>query len=467
MALYQVGDDGQLHPIAFDGRKLQGAELNYPTHEKELLAIKNALQKWHHYVENGLPITIITDHDSLKYMNTVQNPSKRLARWVEEFQQYNLIIKYRPGKEATVPDALSRRPDYLNSMGWEREKEEEYIPYIRQFLSNKSFPPNLSQSIKEKVVKDIDDFVVENETLFRKIREGIQAPYVEFIFRANLMEKMHRQFGHLTFASLKNVMESRAWWPSMNRDLKEFVAACPNCQTHQRHRSNQEREQHQVVTDPYIQPFQRWGIDLIGRLPVTPSGNKWIITAVDYATGWPIAKAIPKATKEAIAEFIYQEIYMHFGAPQEIFTDGGSNLWAGVVQKYLEKIGTVHKGSSPYHPRTNGKVERLNGIIGGMLGKLLMGKPTVWWDLYLDQALFACRVRTNATTKTSPFYLVYGKQPHLFGDINKISPTDATPADHEERIKLLQSARTEAAIAPTNVLSKHQPARMNLSPHTI
>src|SRR5437667_4652721 len=108
MALYQQGEDGKLHPVAFDGRKLHGAELKYPTHEKELLAIKNALQKWHHYVENGLPITVITDHDSLKYMNTIQNPSKRMARWFDDFQQYTLNSQYVPGSQATVPDALSR-----------------------------------------------------------------------------------------------------------------------------------------------------------------------------------------------------------------------------------------------------------------------------------------------------------------------------------------------------------------------
>ena len=71
MALYQEGDDGKLHPIAFDDHKLQGAEIRYPTHEKELLAIKDALQKWYHYIENGLPVTIITDYDLLKYMKTV------------------------------------------------------------------------------------------------------------------------------------------------------------------------------------------------------------------------------------------------------------------------------------------------------------------------------------------------------------------------------------------------------------
>jgi len=447
MALYQEGDDGKMHPVAFDGRKLHGAELNYPTHEKELLAIKDALRKWHHYVENGLPITVITDHDSLKYMNTIQNPSKRIARWVEEFQQYNLIIKYRPGKQAVIPDALSRRPDFLNSMRLGREKEEEYIPYMLKFLTDQNLPEGITQAVKERIVGEVSSFTVKDEMLYRKIREGITAPYIEFVFRGDLMEKIHCQFGHLTFQSLKNVMESRAWWPSMDYDLRAFVSACPNCQTHQRHRSAQEREEHQVVSDPYIQPFQRWGIDLIGILPETPSGNKWIITAIDYATGWPIAKAVKSATKDVIADFIYDEIYMHFGAPQEIFTDGGKNLWAGVVQRYLKKIGTLHKGTSPYHPRTNGKVERLNGIIGSMLGKLLLGKPTLLWDLYLDQALFACRVRTNATTKTSPFYLVYGQQPHLFGDVNQALPNDATPEGHEKRIKLLQSARVEATIA--------------------
>jgi hypothetical protein len=91
---------------------------------------------------------------------------------------------------------------------------------------------------------------------------------------------------------------------------------------------------------------------------------------------------------------------MHYVAPQEIFTDAGKNLWVGVVQRYLEKIKTLHKGTSPYHPRTNGKVERLNGIVGTMLGKMLFNKPTKLWDLYLDQVVFAC---THSTMKTSPF----------------------------------------------------------------
>ena len=197
-------------------------------------------------------------------------------------------------------------------------------------------------------------------------------------------------------------------------------------------------------------------------------GNRWIITAIDYATGWPIAKAISKADEEAIADFIYNEIYMHYGAPQEIFTDGGKNLWGGVVQRYLDKIKTLHKGTSPYHPRTNGKVERLNGIIGTMLGKMLPNKPTKLWDLYLDQAVFACWIRTHSTMKTSPFYLVYGRHPHLLGDRNATLPVESESAPYEERLKLLQSARKEAVIATHERALKDKSVRDQLvKPHKL
>lgn len=76
----QIGPDGKLHPVAYDGRKLSGAELNYPIHEKELLAIKHGIRTWSHYLQNGTTTTVVTDHESLKYLNTTKTPSKRLTR---------------------------------------------------------------------------------------------------------------------------------------------------------------------------------------------------------------------------------------------------------------------------------------------------------------------------------------------------------------------------------------------------
>jgi len=444
--LLQYDDDKKLHPVAYQSRKLNDAEIRYPIHEKELLAIKHALGNWHNYVDNGQKITILTDHESLKYMNTIKRPSARLNRWVDEFQMYDLDIRYRPGVKAIVPDALSRRPDYLTAIA-ERERlnQIEYVEYMGEYLANGALPKN---EFDELIRAEATNFVLDNDgRVCRKLQHNITAPYLEWLFRGDFIQRMHNEYGHLSYRGMMNLVERRVWWPTMAKDAQAFIQSCPNCQIAQRQRPTQEREFAHVPTNQYVEPFQRWGIDLIGILPTTADGNRWILTAVDYATGWPLAKALPFATEEAIAEFIFHEIYMHYGAPQEIFTDGGKNLWGGAVQRYLAKIKTLHKGTSPYHPRTNGKVESLNGLIGGMLTKLLLGKSTKLWDLYLDQALFACRVRTHQTTKTSPFYLVYGKHPRLLGDVNVPLSTDALTADHEARIETVVTARQEATQA--------------------
>jgi hypothetical protein len=442
--LLQLGDDGKLHPVAFYSRKLKDAEWNYPVHEKELLSIKEALRTWGCYLDNGREVTVLTDHESLKYMNTIKRPSKRLARWIDEFQEWNLKIKYRRGSEAVVPDALSRRPDYMLNMMHGLAPKEEYVNYMEEYLRSGTLPKN---EFAELVKLEALHFGIDDNRLVRRIAEGITAPYLEWEFRGDLIQRMHAEYGHLSLAGMRDLVQKRAWWPKMDQDIHEFTKSCPNCQIAQRRKIGQEREYAQLPTPRNIQPFQRWGIDLIGRLPKTKDGNRWIITAIDYATGWPIAKALPDATEESIAEFIFNEIYMHYGAPQEIFTDGGKNLWGGVVQAYLKRIKTIHKGTSPYHPRTNGKVESLNGLIGSMLTKYLLGKPTKMWDLYLDQALFACRVRTHSTTQTSPYQLVYGQHPHLAGDDNYPLDIDTPIVDHEPRIEAMQSARQEASRA--------------------
>jgi RNase H-like domain found in reverse transcriptase len=113
--LLQYDIDGAIHPVAYDGRKLQGAELNYAVHEKELLAIKHALRIWSHYIDNHTRTKILTDHESLKYLKDTKVPSKRLAHWIAEFGTFDLDITYRPGTEAVVPDAISRRPDFIGT----------------------------------------------------------------------------------------------------------------------------------------------------------------------------------------------------------------------------------------------------------------------------------------------------------------------------------------------------------------
>ena len=74
------------------------------------------------------------------------------------------------------------------------------------------------------------------------------------------------------------------------------------------------------------QPFERWGLDLIGSLPIIVNGNKWIVTAIDYAIRWPVARAILEATSEVLADFVINDIYRDYGISKEIITDRDVNL---------------------------------------------------------------------------------------------------------------------------------------------
>jgi hypothetical protein len=100
------------HPIAFHSKKLEPAELNYETHDQELLAIVKCFVHWRHYLEGSIaPIEVLTDHSNLRHFMTTSALSRRQARWALELSAYDFVIAYRPGK-SNPADGPSRRPDY-------------------------------------------------------------------------------------------------------------------------------------------------------------------------------------------------------------------------------------------------------------------------------------------------------------------------------------------------------------------
>ena len=83
-------------PVAYDSRSFKGAELNYPVHEKELLAIIRALSKWRTELL-GHTFEVWTDHRTLERLNTQRDLSRRQARWLEFLSQFDAKIRYLPG----------------------------------------------------------------------------------------------------------------------------------------------------------------------------------------------------------------------------------------------------------------------------------------------------------------------------------------------------------------------------------
>jgi hypothetical protein len=95
---------------------LKAAEKNYPIHEKELLAVVQALKKWWSDLLR-LPIYVYTDHKTLENFNSQKDPSRRQLRWQEFLSQYKINMVYIPGPDKTLADALSQLPDDSSPTG--------------------------------------------------------------------------------------------------------------------------------------------------------------------------------------------------------------------------------------------------------------------------------------------------------------------------------------------------------------
>jgi len=110
VAILSTWSNGEIRPIAFHSRAFSTAEINYDVHDKELLAIIESFKKWRHYLkEVATPVEVYTDHKNLTYFSETKTLSWCLARWSEFLSQFNLSIKFRPGRLEKKPDALTQR----------------------------------------------------------------------------------------------------------------------------------------------------------------------------------------------------------------------------------------------------------------------------------------------------------------------------------------------------------------------
>jgi len=104
-----VCPDSEICPVVFYSRTLTPLELNYDTHDKELLAIYEAFWTWRHYLEGSSePVDVVMDHKNLEYFATTKLLSRRQAHWSEFLHQFNMIIRFHPRKLGAKPDSLTR-----------------------------------------------------------------------------------------------------------------------------------------------------------------------------------------------------------------------------------------------------------------------------------------------------------------------------------------------------------------------
>lgn len=209
--------------------------------------------------------------------------------------------------------------------------------------------------------------------------------------------------GHLGLPKTYARISARFFWPSLYKDVHNFCKACEECQLTSKYRASPYPLQPLPCIDV---PFSRIAIDIVGPLERTQTGFKYILVICDYATRYPEAFPLRKISARPIAQALLQ-LFSRVGIPKEIITDQGTAFLSKSLKQVYGVLGIKGIKTTPYHPQTDGLVERFNQTLKSMLRKFVAenGKD---WDRWLPYLLFAYREVPQASTGFSPFELLFG-----------------------------------------------------------
>ena len=211
---------------------------------------------------------------------------------------------------------------------------------------------------------------------------------------------------HLGINKTKDRVLQRYYWPGVFRDVANHCRTCEICQRAQGKRYGARAEM--IPLSLIEKLFQRIAMDIIGPLPRSNNGNKYILTICDYATRYLEAIPIPNTEATTIAKELVS-VFARVGIPDEILTDQGSNLMLSLLQEIYLMLNISRLRTSPYHPQTDGLAERLNGTLKSMIRKFTASNQKDW-DEHLPYLLFAYREVPQESTGFSPFELLYGRR---------------------------------------------------------
>lgn len=287
----------------------------------------------------------------------------------------------------------------------------ETLKILTNYLENFSYPQHFSLDQKTKLRKQASQYFLRDGKLYKNNRRKPEQPQ-RVINTSELdiiLYSMHTDplTGHFALKTTIQRILERYYWPTIGRDVRRYIETCDACQRRGKPQVNEPLYPVQVG-----KPFSRVGIDVIGPLNETKKGNRYIITATDYLTKWPEARAVQHAKKEDIAQFLWEDIICRHGCPRELLSDRGAAFLSEMVEKLLLISGIRHALSSAYHPQTNGLTERFNRTLCESLAKTA-AEHDKQWDIFLPATLFAYRTLQHSTTKQTPFFLTYGRQATL------------------------------------------------------
>ncbi|KAF2881794.1 hypothetical protein ILUMI_24389 [Ignelater luminosus] len=210
--------------------------------------------------------------------------------------------------------------------------------------------------------------------------------------------------GHPGFYRTYSRIKTKYSWKNMYKDVKDYVSKSVSCQ-----KSKINRHPTKIpitIATTSDEPFQGISLDVVGALPLTEDGNKFILTIQDDLTKFLYAVAIPYHTADIVAHEFLKFISL-YGTPLTILTDQGSEFMSNTFVNF-NKLLKIHKtNSTAYHPETQGSLERAHAVLKEYLRHYVQNDQSTW-DKFLPTAVFAYNSNVHSATNYTPYELLFG-----------------------------------------------------------
>ena len=278
--------------------------------------------------------------------------------------------------------------------------------------------PLLERALDEKEIDQVPVcFYVKNGILMRKWRPPDVSAEDEWtvnhqivvprVYRPEILNLAHDtpMSGHLGINKTYHKILNHFYWPGLKSDVSQFCKSCHTCQMVGKPNQTIPKAHLQPIP-AFDEPFSRIIIDCVGPLPKTKSGHEYLLTIMCASTRFP--EAIPLRnikTKNIVKALV--KFFTFVGLPKSVQSDQGSNFMSGIFQQVMHELGITQFKSSPYHPESQGALERFHQTLKNMIRSYCFDTEKDW-DEGIHLLLFAVRESVQESLGFSPFELVFG-----------------------------------------------------------
>ncbi|XP_060542061.1 uncharacterized protein K02A2.6-like [Pantherophis guttatus] len=417
--------NGSEAPIAYFSKTMSGAERNYSQLDKEALAIVAGVKRFHEYLY-GRSFTIVTDHKPLLGLLAGDQPtptfmSPRMTRWAIFLAGYSYRLVHQPGTAIGNADALSRCPS--------KKPVEDPAPTLHLLhIDDDASCPVSSADVavhihKDPTLRKVKSWILrgwpsgkpeERFSPFARKQEELSTMkgcllwgdrvLIPSTLQRRTLETLHK--GHPGIVRMKALARSYVWWPSMDKDIEQWVSRCDPCQ--EVHPAPPQSEVAKWETPS--NPWSRVHIDFAG-----PMQGRHLLIVVDAFSKWlevvPMASTTTDATIRAL-----RRLFATHGLPDVLVSDNGPQLTSLAMESFLAGLGIRHALSAPYRPAGNGQAERMVRLTKEALTKMGPGD----WQERIDNFLLTQHITPHATTHKSPAELLMGRR--LRSPLDRLHP---------------------------------------------